>query len=139
MYCPHREKSRSPHTRGVSPSSFCARLIELQGRGESVRKVFEVGENSASTRLRFKRKVAMYDEVADEINDVVVPEIKLSTHTPGSSQQMERVILLERTVDAPHDFAPRDRNTFGFSQRSTPWCLYARGTGESITPPVDFR
>ena len=111
----------------------------MQGSGGSILEVFEVGKNSASTRLRFERKVAMYDEVADEINHVVVPEIKLSTRTTGSSQQMKRVVLLQRTVDAPHDFAPRDRNAFGFSQRSTPWCLYARRTGESITLPVDFR
>jgi hypothetical protein len=111
----------------------------LQGGAESIPEVFEVRKNSASTRLRFERKVAMYDEIADEINHVVVPKIKLSTRTTGSSQQMERVILLERTVDAPHDFAPRDRNAFGFSQRSTPWCLYARGPPESITLPVDFR
>jgi hypothetical protein len=36
---------------------------------------------------------------------------------------MERVILLKRTVNAPHDFAPRDRNASWFPQRSTPVAL----------------
>jgi hypothetical protein len=36
---------------------------------------------------------------------------------------MERVILLKRSVNAPHDFAPRDRNAFWFPQRSTPEAL----------------
>jgi hypothetical protein len=65
----------------------------------------------------------MHDKVADEVDHIVVPTIKLSTRATGSSQQMERVILLKRSVNAPHDFAPRDRNAFRFPQRSTPEAL----------------
>jgi hypothetical protein len=92
----------------------------LHGIGESICQVFEVGQNSAFARLGFEHNVTMHNEVADEINHVVIPEIMLSTRATSSPQRMERVILPKGTVNAPHDFAPRDRNAFWFRQRSTP-------------------
>jgi hypothetical protein len=106
--------------------------------GGSIRQVFEVAKNSAFARLGFENNVAIHNEVADGIDHVVVPEVALSTRATGSPQQMEGVILPEGTVNAPYDFAPFDRNTIWFLQRSTLSCFYSRAAGESITLACGF-